>query len=236
MFRIAVVEDEKSCQDQIADYLKKYGKENEIEFQITVFKDGLDIVENYNPVWDLIFMDIKMKFMDGMKAAARIREYDSEVVIIFITTMAQYAIKGYEVNALDFVLKPIVYPQFAMKMHKAIRTLRKREKKYLLLPAEDRKERVPTNEILFIEVKGHNLHIVTEKSRYVMRYSMQEMEKELEGCYFARCNNPYLVNLGNVTGVKKDCVLIGSYVLPISRTKKKQFLKELSDYLAAGYR
>ncbi len=236
MIRVAVVEDESSCQEQICGYLKRYGDENDIEFQTTVFVDGLDIVEDYNPVWDVIFLDIKMKHMDGMTAAAKIRTYDPGVVIIFVTTMAQYAIRGYEVDALDFVLKPVAYPQFAMKLTKAVGALKKKEEKYLLLPIEERRERVAANEVLFIEVRGHNLHVVTEKQTYVMRYSMQEMEKELAGCYFARCNHPYLVNLRNVTGVTKEEVLVGGYALPISRTKKKQFLSELSEYLSAGYR
>lgn len=235
MIRIAIVEDEKACQSQLQNYLDRYGKDAGQDFRITIFQDGIDIVENYQPCWDIIFMDIKMKHMDGMSAAARIREFDSAAVLIFITTMAQYAIKGYEVDALDFVLKPLIYPQFVTKLQKALNMLGKRKQKYLMLPAEDRKERVCVNEILFIEVKNHNLHIVTKSRTYVMRRSMQEMEKELEGCHFSRCSNSYLVNLGNVTGTRKETVLAGEYELPVSRTKKKQFLKELSDYLTVGY-
>ncbi len=236
MIRVAVVEDERGCQEQICGYLKRYGEENELEFQTTVFSDGLDIVENYNPVWDIIFMDIRMKHMDGMTAAAKIRTYDPGALLIFITTMGQYAIRGYEVDAMDFVLKPVAYPQFAMKLTKAVCALKKKKERYLLLPVEERRDRVSVSEVFFIEVKGHNLHVVTERQTYVLRGSMQEMEKELAGCYFARCNNPYLVNLRNVTGVTKEHVLVGGYRLPISRTKKKQFLGELSEYLSAGYR
>lgn len=235
MIRIAIVEDEKEYQEKLKEYISRFETECGQSFQTTFFKDGLDIVDEYKPVWDIILMDIKMRHMDGMEAAGKIRQYDPAVLIIFITTMAQYAIKGYEVDALDFVLKPITYGQFSLKMQKALAMLKKTEEKYLLLPIEDRKERVSTNEILFIEVKNHNLHIVTRRTTYVMRYSMQEMEKELKDAHFTRCNNSYLVNLKNVTGVQKETVIVDSYELPISRPKKKQFLKELSDYLGAGY-
>lgn len=235
MIRIAVVEDEKSYQDKLKEYIGRFETECGQPFQITFFRDGLDIVDDYRPIWDIILMDIKMKHMDGMETAGKIRRYDPAVLIIFITTMAQYAIKGYEVDALDFVLKPITYSQFSQKMQKALAMLKKGEDKFLLLPQEDRKERVSTNEILFIEVRNHYLHVVTGGTTYVMRYSMQEIEKELQDYHFVRCNNSYLVNLKNVTGVQKDSVLVGTHELPISRPKKKLFLKALSDYLGAGY-
>ena len=117
MIRIAVVEDEKESQEQLVSYISRYEKESEKKFEVTVFSDGMDIVENYDPVWDIIFMDIRMKHLDGMQAAEKIRKYDPAVVLIFITTMAQYAIRGYEVDALDFVLKPVAYAQFSMNFH-----------------------------------------------------------------------------------------------------------------------
>lgn len=236
MIRIAVVEDDKDCQEQLRRYIQRWGSESGQFFDVTIFPDGMDIVENYNPIWDIIFMDIRMKHMNGMNAAGKIREYDTAVIIIFITTMGQYAIKGYEVDALDFILKPVSYAQFSMKMRKAVTLIRKTEEKYLLLPVDDRKERVSTRDILFLEVQNHNLQVVTRTRVYVMRHSMQAAEKKLADCHFIRCNNSYLVNLANVTGVNKDTVTVEKYELPISRPRRKQFIKALSDYLGAGYR
>lgn len=236
MIRIAIVEDETNCFEQLKEYIEIYAAENKFTVNITGFADGIDITEGYTPSWDIIFMDIKMKHMDGMSAAKIIRSFDTSVIIIFITTMARYAIKGYEVDAMDFVLKPVSKEQFYLKFQKAVNILNRSEQKYLLLPYEERVEKVPTNRILFMEVKNHNLHIVTLARTYIMRYTMQEMEKELEGCHFSRCNNCYLVNLKNVTGVQKDSVIVEGYKLTISRPRKKQFIQELSDYIGAGYR
>ena len=237
MIQIAIVEDEKVCQEQLGKYLERYGKEKNYNFHITMFEDGIDITENYSPCWDIIFMDIRMKYMDGMNSAQKIRKYDQNVIIIFITTMAKFAIKGYEVDALGFILKPVNYMQFSTKMQKAINYIEKhKNQKYLLLRMEDQKEKVSINEILFIEVKNHDLHFVTGDKTYVMRCPMREIEKELESYHFTRCNQSYLVNLKNIIAVQKDIVLLGQYKLSISRSRKKQFLKVLSDYLGNGYR
>ena len=236
MLRIAIVEDEVSCYEQLREYIEKYALENGVTVNITPFSDGMDITDDYHPIWDIIFMDIKMKHMDGMSAAKEIRKFDSSVIIIFITTMARYAIKGYEVDALDFVLKPVNYAQFTVKFQKALNMIKRTEQKHLILPYEDRKEKISTDHILFMEVKNHNLQVVTRERTYVLRCTMQEMENELEGCHFVRCNHCYLVNLKNVIGVQKDTVLLEGYELAISRPKRKQFLQELSDYLGTGYR
>ena len=109
MVRIAIVEDDDACRAQLEAYVRRYGGETGGEFQITSFSDGLDIAEDYRPIYDSILLDIEMPRLDGMTAAERIRSFDPGVILIFITNMAQYAIKGYEVDALDFVLKPVGY-------------------------------------------------------------------------------------------------------------------------------
>lgn len=236
MIKIAIVDDEKSFQNKMHEYIRRFETETGEKITVTLFQDGLDILDNYKAEWDIILMDIKMNHMDGMSAAEKIRNLDKKTIIIFITTMAKYAIKGYEVDALDFVVKPINYAQFSTKMKKAVNMVKRMsDKKYLLLPFDERKERVSTDEILYIEVNSHNLYVVTDLRTYTLRYSMSDMEKELKDCHFARCNQSYLVNLKNVTGLGKDDVRIGEHKLPFSRSKKKQFLKELSDYLEAGY-
>ena len=95
MLRIAVVEDDKTYAAQLKEYLVRYGTENNQKKRVALFPDGEDIVTDYSAEFDIILMDVEMTFMDGMTTAERIREKDNEVVIIFITNMPQYAIKGY---------------------------------------------------------------------------------------------------------------------------------------------
>ena len=101
MIRIAIVEDDRHDREALKKCLNRYEKENQMKFSVTEFQDGEDIVTDYTASYDLIILDIEMAFLNGMKAAEKIRELDTNVIIIFITNMPQYAIQGYKVNALD---------------------------------------------------------------------------------------------------------------------------------------
>ena len=120
MIRIALVEDDPAYAEQLLSYLKEYEKESKERISVQTFSDGEDIVTEYRADYDIILMDVEMKFMDGMSAAEKIRKMDTEVVIIFITNMPQYAIQGYKVNALDYILKPISYFSFSESMVRAL--------------------------------------------------------------------------------------------------------------------
>lgn len=109
MIRVAIVEDEEAVREQLLGYVQRYTRQYGTTFEVRTFSDGVEILEGYRPVYDLILLDVEMKHLDGMETAQRIRALDSDVMIVFITNMAQYAIKGYAVGALDYVLKPVPY-------------------------------------------------------------------------------------------------------------------------------
>ena len=101
---VAIVEDEKSSRDRLKGFLQRYMEENDYKIEITEFEDGIEIVIPYRASYDVIFLDIEMPQMNGMKAAEIIREKDEHVILVFITNVARYAVKGYEVQALDYIL------------------------------------------------------------------------------------------------------------------------------------
>ena len=120
MIRLAIVEDEQQYRDLLENYINQYAKEHFCEISVRFFTDGDEIVENYRCEYDIILMDIMMQFMDGMTAAETIRKYDDKVILIFITNMANYAIKGYTVAAFDYILKPITYYALEKSLNRAI--------------------------------------------------------------------------------------------------------------------
>lgn len=234
MRNIAIVEDEESAVQTLMRYCRQYEKESGEKFKVTVFRDGLDILDAYSPDFDIIFLDIIMPHLDGMKTAQRIRERDEEVVLIFITNMAAYAIRGYEVNALDFVVKPVKYFQFAVKMKKALKVVRERKEKFLFLPVGEEKKKVSLRDIYYFEVNGHNVKAHTVNGMIEYYGTLQSVEKELEGYYFVRCHAGFLVNLYHVSSYKEDYVMVAGDRIPISRAKKKAFLKAVMEYIGKG--
>ena len=123
MIRVAIVEDDAEVQGVLQEYVRRYTRQYGTEFEVTVFADGVDILDNYRAVYDIIFLDVEMKHLDGMTTAERIRQMDADVILIFITNMAQYAIRGYSVGALDYVLKPVPYFAFSQQLLKAVSRL-----------------------------------------------------------------------------------------------------------------
>ena len=183
MIKIAIVEDEALYAQQLQGFLHQYEKENGELFDITVYTDGDQIVHKYQSQYDLILMDVEMKFMDGMSAAEEIRKMDTEVVIIFITNMAQYAIRGYAVDALDYVLKPVSYFAFSQRLNRAIGRMKKREQKVIMVNIKGGAVRVNIANIYYIESQGHTLILHTILGDYETSGTMKEMEEKGILCY-----------------------------------------------------
>lgn len=231
MIRIAIVEDETVYKEQLIEYLKEFEQERSETLKIDTFSDGDEIVENYQAQFDIILMDIQMNFMDGMSAAEEIRKIDSEVVIIFITNLAQYAIKGYEVDALDYILKPISYFQFSERLNRAVERMKRRETQYLTIKVKGGGfRRFIVSEIYYVESLGHDLIFYTKEGDFHTIGTMKELEKQLSAYHFFRAHKGYLVNLEHVEGMNENCAIVKGNELLVSRPKRKVFMEALANY------
>lgn len=230
MIKIAIVEDESMYANQLADYLRQYEKENGEVFDITMYADGDEIVHKYKAQFDIILMDVEMKFMDGMSAAEEIRKVDTEVVIIFITNMAQYAIRGYAVDALDYVLKPVSYFAFSQRLSRAIGRMKKREQKIISVNIKGGTMRLDVANIYYIESQGHNLIFHAASGEYESAGTMREVEEKLGAMNFFRGNKGYLINLAHVDGVQEGCAMVKGEPLVLSRSRKKEFMEAMTKY------
>lgn len=231
MIRVAIVEDDAEVQGVLQEYVRRYTRQYGTEFEVTVFADGVDILEDYRAVYDIIFLDVEMKHLDGMTTAERIRQMDADVILIFITNMAQYAIRGYSVGALDYVLKPVPYFAFSQQLLKAVARLEKRAKHYLTVPVEGGLRRLDTASIYYLESEGHRVHFYTDEGDFSAPGTLKAFEEKLADCPFARCNSGYLVNLAQVRELRQSTVQVGPCELQVSRPKRKAFLAALTDYI-----
>ena len=234
MYHIAIVEDEKEYSNQLKEYLTQYQDEQGLEFKISVFGDGSEILDGYTPEYDVILLDIEMPNINGMDAAEQIRTMDENVVLMFITNMASYAIRGYGVGALDFVMKPINYYTFSMKMTRALKRVKQKVQKQILLTLPDGVKKLELNQILFVEVQNRMLYYHTIEGDYIVRGTMQSAESMLAEYPFVKCNHWYLVNLMQVKEVRGNMVTVGTFELEISRRNKTSFLKALTEYMGGN--
>ena len=231
MLRLAIVDDDAAYRSEIRKMLTDYEKEFGESFQITEYTDGDELVENYKSDFEIILLDVEMEFMDGMSAAEEIRKVDPDVILVFITNMPQYAIKGYRVDALDYILKPISYYAFSQTIKRAIGRRGKSDKTYLVLGIKGGKQKVAVDEIRYIEVINHDLFVHTISGVIETKGSMREMTEQLGDGNFFQCNKGYLVNLAYVDGLSGYDVKVGDDVLLVSRAKKKPFVDALNDYM-----
>ena len=236
MIKIAIVEDEVLYADQLQEYLKKYEEEYRETFEISVFQDGDQIVHHYKAEYDVILMDVEMRFMDGMSAAEEIRKMDTEVVIIFITNMPQYAVRGYEVDALDYVLKPITYFAFAQRLNRAIERIKKRTKRVISVNIKGSQIRMPIESVYCIESQGHTLIFHGVNGEVEAPGTMKEIQEKLRDEHFFRGNKGYLINLAHVDRVVEGCAVVAGEELVLSRGRRKEFMEALAGYWGEAVR
>ncbi len=233
MIRIAVVDDDSiSCRTMV-NYLSRYRKERQEELTVSVFTDGKAFADGYRPVYDILLLDIQMTPMDGIEVARRVRDHDESVVIVFITSAPQYAINGYEVGALSYLLKPLPWFAFSQELDRSIAQVRRRVDLSILITEGARSTRIPLKDIVFIESVRHSSVIHTLDSSLTTNSTLKNLEGQLEQRGFFRSNSCYLVNLAHVTGMEdQDCIMSTGQRLRVSRPRKKGFMTALTAYVA----
>ena len=180
---------------------------------------------------DLIFLDIQMCAMDGLRAAEQIRKLDSKVAIIFLTTLTQYGLEGYQYQATNYIIKPLQYIRLKAEMDKFLARRQTEPDPFLLIVNDTGKYKVFLRDLRYIETFNRNLLCHTEQENILSYKSMKEMESTLQGQGFARCHTSYLVNLFFVKGVKKlEITLVTGETIPISQPKRKEFMERLTEY------
>lgn len=229
MLRIAIVEDNPKEQKQLQDQLQAYAHSRGETFEFSLFPEAAAFLEPYRAEYDMVFMDIELPGMDGMRAAHRLRELDQQVVLIFVTNMAQFAVNGYEVDALDYIVKPVRYGPLCAKLDRAV-TRCKAALEAVTIPQPGGSKRLLLREILYIEVNGHKLTYHTERGVFEGSGTLQEMEDHLQSKGFLRCNKCYLVNQCQVRGLQgSDLFLANGETLQISRLRRKALLEKMAE-------
>lgn len=230
--KIGILEDEREVSEKIRQYILRYFERQGTQAEVRVWSNAYDLLEEYHSDFDVLFLDIQLGMMNGMEAAERIRRLDPRVVIVFVTNLAQYAVDGYQVNAFDFILKPVDYNGFAMKLERITKELEHRKSgSFVSLKTKAGFVRLEISSIFYVEVRTHDVIYHTDGENVVVRGTMKNAVSELEGHYFSLCNSCYLVNLAHVRKANKSVVMSTGEELPISQGKRKSFMSDLARYM-----
>lgn len=238
MINVIIVEDNKSAAESLIENLKRYETENGVTFMIEVEYNVINFLTNYKPKYDCVFMDIQMPLMNGMEASKKLREADSDVPLVFVTNMSNFAVKGYSVGALDFIVKPITYSGFAATIDKLVRFIDDKSDR-LVLKVAGGFRKVLVNTITYIEVLDHKVFYHLDNNESVAVWgSLKENVKNLPAGKFSQCNDCYVVNLKYVTRIDKNTVTLNAMCgmsdykteIPISRSRKKEFNRQFLEF------
>jgi DNA-binding LytR/AlgR family response regulator len=227
-----ILEDNPEELRRLTDFLARFSAEEPgFQFTLETYNKGIAFLDNYRRDADIAFLDIRLPDMLGMDVARHIRSIDENVMIIFVTSLTQYAIEGYSVDAFDYILKPVQYPSFSSKLRRAMRELSYREPElWLDLRDKEGGKRISAGSVTYIESSGHDLDFHTGEGVIRQWGTLSKYEDMLSSAHFVRCHTSFLVNLKYVQAVRKEEIVVNGVVIPVSRPKRKEFLAALARY------
>lgn len=231
--KVAIIEDEKREQEILNSYFQRLMTVEGVPNALSFFDSGDDFLDAFEfGKFDLVLMDIDLNSrINGIETSQKLREIDDEVILIFMTNLAQYAIEGYKVKAFDYIVKPISYFDFSQRMKIIYQHVQERVVQKVLIPNSESKTVVNIKDIYYVEVSNHSLVFHTADGNIPSTGTLKQALNELGKYHFAQCNNCYLVNLAYVMEVNGYEVNVKGENLLISHPRKKAFLQELSRYL-----
>lgn len=233
MYRVLIVEDEAEEYRRLGDLIRRYGDIHHEQFQLTWHSSAMEALSDKSH-YDLVFLDIDLPGINGMEAAGLLRIYNETVPIIFVTNLAKYAVKGYEVGAMGFIVKPATYGGLSMNLDRALRAIAQSAHRTIMVPTEDGVRVVPFSQIIYVEVSGHRLtyHLDGEEEPLEARGSLGQLEEDLREAPLVRVAKSCVANMDKIELIRgSELKMSNGDVLRISRSKKREVVETVTDYL-----
>lgn len=229
---LLIVEDEKPAADALLALVRRYEEARGVTFDVDVVGAAFELLDA-SRTYDICLLDIQLPGINGMEAAELLRSQHRVTSIIFVTDLAQYAVRGYEVDALGFLVKPATFAGLSMNLDRAMREVAQGTNRTLTVPTDDGFRSVPLSQVTHIEVRNHDLvyHTVDGEALRA-RGSLAQVERELADAPMVRVSRYCLANMALITGVAGDEVTVaGGAALRITRGHKKEIELALARYL-----
>lgn len=224
MINCIIIDDEPLAREGIKDYVSRIPFLNLTDS----FEDPLkaaDVIEKA----DLVFLDIEMPAISGLEYLSSLAH---PPLTIIITAYPNHAVKGYELNALDYLLKPVPFERFLKACNKAKEYYEYKKGSsgaadYFFVKSDLKHEKIILNDILFIESMQNYVAIHTVKEKHIVHMTMKYLEDMLPVSKFVRIHRSYIVALGHIDNIEGNIIRVGNHHLPISRDNKEEILNKI---------
>lgn len=227
--RIAVCDDERRFINDFSMIVNRLYKS--LDMIVEEFSNGAQLLKSFE-MWkfDIVFLDIEMPDMDGISLARKLRELSEEVYIVFLTGHIEYAIKGYEVNALRYLTKPATEESIREVLEHVIK--KQSSEKILWVKNRETEQSVKFSDIVFLEAQDQNIVINTISNSYEIRGKLNDYEKSLRPDGFFRIHRSYMVSLSKIMSISgREITTVGGFRLPIARAKEREFREAFMSFV-----
>lgn len=228
--RIAICDDEEIYRVELKTILDKLLAN--VDYDIDTFSDGTILSEAFSKEpYDLVFLDIEMPAVDGITLAKKIRSKSENVFIVFLTSHIEYALEGYEVNALRYLTKPVDIDKLR-EVLKYVLDKQGSNSHQIIIKEDGEDILIDINDVIYMESMNQNVRIVTTQGEHVIRYNIGDFEEQLKNDGFFRSHRGYLISLAKVKKLSKnDVIMEGDVILPVSRSNVKALKDALYTYV-----
>lgn len=230
--KIALCDDQEQYIDMLMKHVERYGNEVDTEFNITVYNSGrklIDDIKTDSKMYDIVFLDVEMPEINGLKIAEAIRQMSEDIVLCFVTGHEQYAREAYQVEALGYIVKPVAYNELKKLLRRAVIMVkyehdnRKSGKNYIEVPVSGDKRIIDARTIRYIEKNKNQSILHFSDSEIICYESLKKMYSRLDNELFVYSHQGYIVNFNEIKEVKENVICLGRNVeVPVSRRRYKE--------------
>ena len=231
MIRIAICDDEKHMSDHIRSMVLNFFRKKNREISLRMFSGGEELL-SYNGQIDILFLDIQMKDMDGMETARKLRADKFRGFLVFITVLKEMVFQSFEVQAYDYLVKPVDEKQFEKTMERLYASMQNASEDSLLVQKGYEGRIIREDEIVFCEIIDRKIYLNLASGEVVDYYErIENLETKLNNRFY-RCHRSYLINLKHLKGYKNGtaCMDNGKEI-PVSRLRSREFSGVVLQYM-----
>lgn len=231
MITIAICDDEKQTLDQIRKLVSVFFREKNMEVSIVCFSGGEELLR-YDRSVDILFLDIQMNGIDGMETARKLRSRNFRGFLIFITVLREMVFQSFEVQAYDYLVKPVEEKKFVGTMERLLVSMNNVSEERLLVQKGYERSIIPFADIIYAEIIDRKVYLHLASSEVVDFYDrIENLEERLDSRFF-RCHRSYLINMQYLKSYKNGVAYMeGGKEIPISRLRSKAFSEVILQYM-----